>query len=139
MVHAEAAEAAVSMLAAVADYATADTHAASHAVARKQKDQAAEHAHQQAAALTVLLEYASKGEEQQMVMLELFFCKVNTTENVCSARHDTSCITCCRTMLLFWHPTVVLACMHLEQLAASDSCTRVCQYLCGMHSLGGAL
>ncbi|DBA94184.1 TPA: hypothetical protein ACH3X1_001815 [Trebouxia sp. C0004] len=78
MVHAEAAEAAVSMLAAVADYATTDAHAASHAVAKKQKDQAADHAHQQAAAMTVLLEYASKEKEHQMVMLELFFCKVAT-------------------------------------------------------------
>ncbi|KAL0027210.1 hypothetical protein WJX77_003862 [Trebouxia sp. C0004] len=74
----EAAEAAVSMLAAVADYATTDAHAASHAVAKKQKDQAADHAHQQAAAMTVLLEYASKEKEHQMVMLELFFCKVAT-------------------------------------------------------------
>ncbi len=106
MVHAEAAEAAVSMLAAVADYATTDAHAASHAVAKKQKEQAADHAHQQAAALTVLLEYASKGEEQQMVMLELFFCKVNITE-ICSARRDTSCVTCCKTRLLFLHRPVL--------------------------------
>ena len=102
MVHAEAAEAAVSMLAAVADYATTDAHMASHAVAKKQKDQKADHAHQQAAALTVLLEYASKGEEQQLVMLELFFCKVNMTEN-CSARCDTSCMICCKTRLLVLH------------------------------------
>lgn len=90
------------MLAAVADYATTGAHAAPHAMAKKQKDQKADHAHQQAAALAVLLEYASKGEEQQMVMLELFFCKVNTTE-ICSARHDTSYITCCITVLLFLH------------------------------------
>lgn len=102
MVHSEAAEAAVSMLAAVADYATTDAHAASHAVAKKQKDQKADHAHQQAAALTVMLEYAMKGEEEQIVMLELFFCKVNITE-ICSATCDTSCITCYKTMLLFLH------------------------------------
>ncbi|KAL0030024.1 hypothetical protein WJX79_001712 [Trebouxia sp. C0005] len=41
-----------------------------------QKDQKADHAHQQAAALTVMLEYASKGAEQQVVMLELFSCKM---------------------------------------------------------------
>ncbi|KAA6412940.1 MAG: hypothetical protein FRX49_13761, partial [Trebouxia sp. A1-2] len=76
MVHAEAADAAVSMLAAVADYATTDAHTASHAVVKKQKDQKADHAHQQAAALTVMLEYASKGAEQQVVMLELFSCKM---------------------------------------------------------------
>ncbi len=102
MVHAEAAEAAVSMLAAVADYATTDAHAASHAVAKKQKDKKADHAHQQAAALTVLLEYASQGEEQQMVMLELFFCKVNVAKS-CSARHGTSCMTCCKTRLVCLH------------------------------------
>ena len=102
MVHAEAAEAAVSMLAAVADYATTDAHMASHAVAKKQKDQKADHAHQQAAALTVLLEYASKGQEQHMVMLELFFCTVNMTAS-CSARHGASCITCCKTRLVFLH------------------------------------
>ena len=103
MVHAEAAEAAVSMLAAVADYATTGAHAAPHAMAKKQKDQKADHAHQQAAALAVLLEYASKGEEQQMVMLELFSCKVNTTE-ICSARRDTSYVTCCITMLFLHRP-----------------------------------
>jgi hypothetical protein len=102
MVHAEAAEAAVSMLAAVADYAMTDAHVGSHAVAKKQKDQKADHAHQQAAALTVMLEYASKGEEQQLVMLELFFCKVNMTET-CSARCDTSCMICCKTRLLVLH------------------------------------
>lgn len=102
MVHAETAEAAVSMLAAVADFAATDAHPASHAVARKQKDHKADHAHQQAAALTVLLEYSSKGEEQQMVMLELFFCKVEMTE-VCSAKCDTSSVTCCKTRLLFLH------------------------------------
>lgn len=103
MVHAEAADAAVSMLAAVADYATTDAHTASHAVVKKQKDQKADHAHQQAAALTVMLEYASKGAEQQVVMLELFSCKVTLIEN-CSA---TSCTTCCKTMQLSLHRPVL--------------------------------
>ena len=73
---AEAAEAAVSMLADVADCILLKDTSRSHVLAGKQKDQTADMAQQQTSAVSVMLEYARKGGDEQELVLEMFFCMV---------------------------------------------------------------
>ncbi len=80
VVQAEAAKAAIGMMVAVADCITANGSTAPNAAAKKQKDQKADQAHQQASAMTVMLEFASKGPGHQMVVMELFFCEVRAPD-----------------------------------------------------------
>ena len=75
-VQAEAPEAAISMLAAVAGYAVTNSQAASHVAAKSLKDQKADQVHLQASAMTVMVEYASRGPDEKTLVLELFFDKV---------------------------------------------------------------
>lgn len=75
-VQAEAPEAAISMLAAVAGCVVTNVQAASHVATKKQPNQKADQVHQQASAMTVMAEYASKGADEKTLVLELFFDKV---------------------------------------------------------------